>query len=308
MKNKFLIFLFLCFSCASKNGNQLPYAVVDIEKKQPSVGNVSITEKEQTEETNEVEEEDKEDPYTIIFGPGLYLTGSYLPIIRKLENEPERIHSLTGHGMGAYFATMFAFGFKSDFIEWNYYTFLEKVKDFRPFSDKWKSAYKDVLLDDLKNKNFLDSRIKLLLPIYSTSSKKVTWVEKGNVVDALLANIEFASTRSLNSAAFPWEFFSPYYFRNVGASRFVAILSIFERPKFKRPDGFLNGLYTKAVSNYMRIEDSFSKVYKLPVMNYKIDAPLKSISENRGLIDFVDELVAQLFIEDEEEQEEEVDE
>lgn len=266
---------------------------------------VAINEQEEKEaETNSNEQEEELAKYTIVFGPGLYLTGGYLPIIRKIEASHDRILTLTGHGLGAYFAAMIAFGFRADYIEWNYYKFLENVKSLRPFKSRWKKEFRETLLKDLIGKQIEDAKVGLLLPMYSVAEKKVKWVEKGSIEQVLLANIEFESHRSKLIAAFPWEFISPFLFRNRGESKFLAILSVYESPRFKRPDGFLNGVYTKAVSNFLKTQDLFEKVFKLPIAQYEIDAPSKSISENRALIDFADEVSSHLVEEEEEETDE----
>lgn len=293
--NAIILVLSFLVSCASKEKSKIPYSAVSIDKESKSVDHVSINHSEdQLNPDDEEVDEEEEKKYTLVFGPGLYLTGGYLPVIRRIEDQKENFLSVTGHGLGAYFAAMFAFGFKSDFIEWNFYKFLEETKNMRVLSKRWKQAFIEILLDDLKDKKIEEAQINLILPVFSKERRKVEWIETGDLSKAVMANIEFASHREKYSAAFPWEFFSPFYFRNKGESEFVAVLSIHSVPKFKRPDGFLNGVYTKAVSNYMRTEELFSKVYKLPIEQYQIDAPLKSISENRELIDFVEELTSQL--------------
>lgn len=292
-----LYFLFstLLFSCALKPKQEIPYTVVSIENQKQSVDKVSISTEvkdESSSDSGELEEEDQK--YTLVFGPGMYLTGGYLPVIRQLEDHRENFLSVTGHGLGSYFAAMFAFNFKSDFIEWSFYKFLEETKNMQVLSKQWKKAFEEILLKDLKGKQIENAQTNLILPVYARDKKKVEWIESGDVVETVLANIEFAPHRQKNSAAFPWEFFSPFFFRNKGESKFVAILAFHSAPKFKRPDGFLNGVYTKAVSNFLRSEDVFSKVFKLPLEQYQIDSPLKSISENRELIEYAEDLTSQL--------------
>jgi citrate lyase gamma subunit len=305
LKNSLFLFIFFfLISCSNDKNRTIPYSTVSIDKEQNSVDSVSITAQQEKEENSKDTLEEELDKFTILFGPGLYLTGGYLPIIRKIESNKDRILTLTGHGLGAYFATMVAFGYKADYIEWNYYKFLENVKSLRPFKSQWREQFKKTLLKDLKGKQVEQAQIGLLLPMYSVSEKKVKWIEKGSIEKVLMANIEFESHRSKLIAAFPWEFISPFLFRNRGESKFLAILSVYETPKFKRPDGFLTGLYTKAVSNFLKTEDLFEKVFKLPINQFEIDRPSKSISENRALIEYADEVSSHLVEEEEEETDE----
>lgn len=297
-----LILILILFSCSSSKNKEIPYSSVIIKKNRNHLDHVSIINNPKSKKQTKtiIEKESKLSKYTILFGPGLYLTGGYLPIIRKIESSHDRILTLSGHGLGAYFAAMVAFGYRADYIEWNYYKFLENVKTLRPFQIKWKREFQKTLLKDLQGKLIEDAKIGLLLPMYSVTEKKVKWYEEGSLEKILLANIEFESHRSKRIAAFPWEFISPFLFRNKGESKFLAILSFYGNPKFKKPDGFLNGLYTKAVSNFIKNEDLFDRVFKLPLSQYEIDSPSKSISENRALINFADEVSSHLLKEEEE--------
>lgn len=292
---KLFFLTFFLVSCATKNNVNIPYSSVEVNSDFPGEPHLEISKvDEQREGEDEGETEEVEKKYSIIFGPGVYLTSGLISVIRELEKEGEHILTISGHGLSAYFAAMFAFKYKSDYIEWQYYKFIEEVKDVKLFSKAWNKAYKEILLKDFVGKKFERAPISLILPVFDSTSKKVEWVERGDIYQTLLENIQVFPHLYKKTAAFPWEFFSPFHFRNKGQSEFVAILPLSGRPTFQKPDGFFNGIYTKGISNFNKYQDSFKKVFRLPLENFKIDVPLKSISEDKNLISFASNIILEL--------------
>ena len=168
--------------------------------------------------------------------PGLYRTPAAISFIRCAETHGLHFHLYTGFEMGAVLAAMAAFEISPDKIEWIFYKFMQKTKNFKAYSPEWLLAAREELLGIFVNKKIEDAPKTLLLPVYDRLDKKVIFLKKGALVPALEANLRiYPSKGSSWSSAATWDMSSREILTKNSADKIIR-LEFFDRafePKVK---------------------------------------------------------------------------
>ena len=282
-----LVFLFFLGSCGhsplSPPPSKKDYGSIPIKRSLKKHPPLNLKEDTSQKEDKLKKESLPISKISLLFGPGLYQSGAYIPFIRKLEEKKIPLESVAGHGLGGFFASMIAFGHRSDYIEWNYYKFLEKIKKEKPFGPTWLKEYEKTLLSNLQGKRIENALVPLLLPVQEPHQSSLSWPEKGNVIEILLKNM------NPQSLSFTLGFVDPFIFRLKGGAPIVCVLSLHKAPRFqKNPYGYLIASYNQGVSIILKEQENCSDIIKLPLGNIFIDNPSKKVSENRTLIEFLE--------------------
>ncbi|MGB0452799.1 MAG: hypothetical protein ACPGJV_03720 [Bacteriovoracaceae bacterium] len=290
MRLVLVCFTFIILGCQSKTQKVIEeeglYASIPkvLEQSEKEFKKIEITKSSEVD-LNITELTDLSDQRSLgfVFGPGLYRTAGYINIIREIEKYKESAGVVTGHGVGAFFASAYAFNVAADLIEWKFFNFLSKVKNQKVFSESWIQAYEKMLEEVFSGKRIADAKIRLILPLYDIQNKKVRWLEEGKIKDVLMANVRMTPSRGRGSVAFPWEYYNRFAFENYGAERVISFNVLKGLPNLKRPNDLLMGLYSRGASNYQRSKEEFEISFELPLSKFSLDIPAKLVTESPDL-------------------------
>lgn len=211
-------------------------------------------------------------PMALILGPGGYRTLSYLSLLKELHLRNETPHVIIGHGLGAVMAAYYAFGYKPDYIEWKFFKFTKKARDTEIYSDEWLKLVEDVLIDDLANKKIEQGKLTLVVPVFSKKNKKVHFLKRGVLKNALMANVDLLGKGSSN--------FGPAFYITIANKKLIAALGVgkvmvvdllADGINWKNGKGILNGYFQKAAQLMDGLDLPDGIVIDYPFGKYPID-------------------------------------
>lgn len=201
----------------------------------------------------------------VVMGPGLYNVAgevASLAEISKLEPGPRII---SGLGLGAWIASLYAFGQTPQLIEWKLFKFFSEAKELAPFSDEWREVLAAKMLEDLGNVDVSDAKMILLIPVYDREVSKVTYLKRGNLKKLLLANVTMSDdAKSKYSTPIEWGYFSRESFKTSGADYIIGIDVLANDIKFERPNDFLMGVYGRLIGWRSQLTNQFDYLVQLP--------------------------------------------
>lgn len=209
----------------------------------------------------------------LILGAGGYRSIGHISLLKEISMSDEsdlKPNVIVGHGLSAVIASYYAFGYNPDYIEWKFFGFIRKVKDLEIFSSDWLNLYKSELVNELKNKKIEDSELTLILPVYSNTLKKLKYLKRGDLYNALLANVTIVKKAPL-TAAFPYSFVNKGLLKEIGIENIIGVDLLSHGIKWKAGNGRINGLFEKAASQYLRNKESLFARTSYPLQEYNLD-------------------------------------
>jgi len=213
-----------------------------------------------------------EQPMALLLGPGGYRTLSYLSLLKELHLRGETPHVIIGHGLASVLAAYYAFGYKPDYIEWKLFKFTKKVKDLDIYSEKWLEEVESSLIDDLASKKIEQGQLTLIVPVYSKMKRKVMYLKRGSLKEALMANVDLLEKRaSAYRPGFYTEIIKKDILNDLGLGKVIIVDLLKDGINWKKGSGLLNGYFQKSslLMNTIESIESISFVY--PVGKYPID-------------------------------------
>lgn len=201
----------------------------------------------------------------LVLGPGVYNVAAHVAILAELEKLEPRPRIVTGMGMGAWIAALYAFGQTPQLIEWKLFKFYSEAAELRPFSNEWKKLLAQKLLADLPNAQIDQAKMVLLLPVYDLRERKVRYLKRGNLADALMAAVTIASeSKSGQSTSIEWKYFSRSDLDQVSPDFIIGIDVLDEDVRFERPDDYLMGIFGRLIGWRSQLDGEFDYFAKLP--------------------------------------------
>jgi hypothetical protein len=98
----------------------------------------------------------------INLGPGLNRVINYVSVLKVLERHNLSPTVVTGTGMGAIVAAMYAEGMTPEVIEWNFYKYFKETKINKPYEKDWIKHVDRVLLSKFKNSKIEETKKSFL--------------------------------------------------------------------------------------------------------------------------------------------------
>ncbi|TNF31800.1 MAG: hypothetical protein EP319_01100 [Deltaproteobacteria bacterium] len=187
---------------------------------------------------------------SLIFGPGLNRVRCYIPILKNLEREGVKIHIVSGSGLGAVLASMYAMGLTPDKIEWQFHKFGRSAKDYAPYSKDWMELVDQIFLQQLKGKKIQNGVRRLILPIYNIKQNKTVYLSRGDLYWTLEQQLTLGQSlkKSNFMAPFHKEIYNLLEMRRMGADIVGGLDVLTNSVEFKNVDHFLLGTYGKAAA------------------------------------------------------------
>lgn len=210
-------------------------------------------------------------PIAFILGPGGYRCLSTISFLKEVELVTSMNPSvIIGHGLSSIVAAYYAFGFKPDYIEWKFFQFLRKANTKKVFSKEWKAVAEEVLIKEFVGKRIEDSKLTLIVPVYDIKNKKIVYKTRGDLNISLMANINLTDFVN-NGPIFTKELVDKKLLAKLGIQKTLGIDLISQGISWKVGSGYLNGVYEKAASQFLRKKDTFDYSLSFPLKDYPMD-------------------------------------
>lgn len=214
-------------------------------------------------------------PVTALYlGPGLMRATLHVNVLKALNYHGIQTHIISGMGLGAALATMYAFGLTPDLIEWRVFRFTNAVEDLRPLSDQWVAHLEDILLEGLLEKRIEQANLTLALPVFDQKLSKIVLLTRGRVKQLIRKQFEFspgaASGRYL-SAMLGRDKMGPLL-NEQGADLNFGVVAMGEKLSFENGDNYLAGIYGRLIGTRDGENKDFDKVLFLPTSKMSIDS------------------------------------
>lgn|GEM_PF-5153787 len=232
----------------------------------------------------------------LYLGPGLMRSSLHVNVLKALKYHGIQVHVISGMGLGAALATMFAFGLTPDLIEWRIFRFTNAVEGLRPLSKRWKESLDQILLEGLAEKKIEQANITLAIPLFDTKTSEVILVTRGNVRTLIEKQFEFSATSAST------KYLSPMLGNNniqnllqgQGVDLSFVINSIGEKLRFDEANNYLAGIYGRIMAAGPVNTEGHGKVLNLPTSNMSLDSAKNVDKEIEKSLKVITELVAQL--------------
>lgn len=230
----------------------------------PAIGDSAVNVNLQNENQNFV--------IGLSLGPGLYRSFLHLNVLRAIERQNIVPNIITGSGMGAVIASLYAFSLTPDLIEWRVFNFLSQVDHIEPYSQAWMEKLESVLLKGFENQNIEDASKVLRLPIFNTKTNKVEMRLRGSLKELIRA--QFAVVSGRNS-----EFIAPYIrhvfhseeLKKGGVDFVLAIDPLGPSVFLKKPDDYWSGVWGRTISLAAREKSGIDAMLTLPTQAMPLD-------------------------------------
>jgi hypothetical protein len=210
---------------------------------------------------------------SLIFGPGMYRTVAYIPLLKEFKNKGFKLPIVGGHGMASIIAAAFAFGEDPDLIEWKFHKFFNAAKDEEIYTEKWFDILDKKLLAQFKGKRIEQAQLKLFVPVFDNKKNRIKYLTRGDLYLALSANINLAQNKNLYGPAFKWEIFNIPLMKKLGADKIIGVDVLDEGFTLKSSDGFLYGTFSKAVGKSSKESIHLDHYLSFQLENMTIDTP-----------------------------------
>ncbi|MFA6237106.1 MAG: patatin-like phospholipase family protein [Bacteriovorax sp.] len=212
------------------------------------------------------------------FGPGIYRTINYVSFLKILERQNLSPDIITGTGLGAIVAAMYAIGMTPEVIEWNFYKYFKERRKSKPYDSEWIAEIDGAFLKKFKTLNIQDTKKRFFITLYDRITKKTYYFDKGNIRDLLLLNLRLSNNYTglkqgqKYSAAFEKEVFNARLLRQLGAEFTIAVDSLGATFDFENPNEFLIGVYSGVAGRIQKEKKDFDYSVTLPLNTMNLDS------------------------------------
>lgn len=212
----------------------------------------------------------------LTLSPGMMRALVHTNVFKALKYEGLQVHIVSGTGMGAVFASMYAFGLSPDLIEWRVFNFLNKVEGLTIFSSEWREAVYEILLKDIANKRLEQANITLLIPVLDPDTDSVVLLSRGELKEAITSQFNWTSQSDENFLS-PMlsEVYGAKRFRKFGADIIVGSNALGENFKFNSGDGFMSGVMGRVAGFIKKERTDLDFEIVLPVDEVSLDGGIE---------------------------------
>lgn len=209
----------------------------------------------------------------LYLGAGLMRASLHVNVLKALEYHAIQVHMISGMGVGAALATMYAFGLTPDFIEWRVFKFTKAVEGLRPLSEKWKNKLNEILLEGLMDKRIEQANMMLALPLYDQKTSEVVLVTRGTVEQLIEKQFEFSpkATSGKYLSAMLGKGEMARLMSEQGADLKFAVNAMSEKLRFKQGDSFLAGIYGRLIKSGEKQRWPFDLTLELATSQISLD-------------------------------------
>ncbi|MFZ9000149.1 MAG: hypothetical protein ACO20H_02505 [Bacteriovoracaceae bacterium] len=182
----------------------------------------------------------------MIFGPGLHKAVAHIVLIKHLRKKNIKIHLLSGHGLGAVIAAMYASGMTTQKMEWLFFKFFNEAKGEAVFSTKWLKLLDEIVISRIKSKTLQELETTTYLP----SSRKINGLYgSGNLRNILRSHLKrFSDKIMAYNMIEKTNFFSHKFFKKLGVNLLLGIDVINGDVSFQSTNEHLGTIFSEISS------------------------------------------------------------
>lgn len=205
-------------------------------------------------------------------GPGLYRSFLHINVLKSLDRYGIKPNVLTGSGMGAVIASLYAFSLTPDLIEWRVFNFISEVKDENILSEAWLEKVDQVLLKDYLEVNIEDADKVLRLAVLNTKTNQVEMKVRGSLRELIRAQFKASSAGNPTYIA-PHlrSIFHQTYLREGGVDFIIAIDALGPSFKLKKRDDYWSGIWGRTVGLSKKEREGIEAALTLPSRGLALD-------------------------------------
>jgi hypothetical protein len=192
----------------------------------------------------------------------------------KNGDSPIDSHIVSGSGMGAVLASMYAMGLTPDKIEWQFHKFGRKAKDLKPFSKDWRDLVDKTFLKQLRGKKIQNGKRRLILSLYNIKQNKTVYLTRGDLYWTLKQHLKLGQylKKSNFMAPFHKEIYNLLEMQRLGADIVGGLDVLISSVEFQRVDHFLLGTYGKVAAIAKREIESLGVYQSVDVKSPRLDS------------------------------------
>ena len=284
------IFSIILSSCSTTSNKEVTFASVDFDNNifvrevpfisnKRAMGQVLGPMPPEEFETHFSQPVEKKKVIGMILSPGLYKSISYIPMLACLEEIGAEVHYVSGSGFSSIVASLYAYGFTPEQIEWKLYKLVGELSEYEVYSSEWKELLNEFIDKEFKQKKIENSKKALALNSYSFENKNNETLFRGEINSILKANISYQDQNgNLNPL-----FGSPYdVIKNLKTrvDYIIYVDSLGKELKLNSTNNYIFGLYSKAVGYNLKNEFDVDMLLSIPLEKWPLD-------ESRRFNDFI---------------------
>ena len=230
----------------------------------------------------------------IHLAPAAYHVAGYISLFRSLEEHKIKISALSGEGISAIVAALYAKYQDSNRVEWKLYALFGNLKDVYPFTKEWKQRIALFLEEEFQDQKLHQLKALLLVPLIS--NHEIVVRSNALVVTTLMSslNITGADSKSITqSSLLSTQVNFKRYLEDFAKTDIIFQVSILpETFKLSGNSGFLLGIYSK---KFYQLAKQGSLFYQLDYLLTPVDeipnigeamARTKKSSDNLAMLIF----------------------
>ena len=210
----------------------------------------------------------------ITLGPGINRVFGHISLLKSLKESTITLHYLSGTGLAAIIAAMYAADMTPDKIEWVFYTFFNEAKEYPPYSPKWLDSLKSILNKVFADKMIEDLNHTLFLPLYNREAHLIEYPRTGHLVTALMNNLQLLpNNRKLKySSAFTHQIYGTSTLKKNGANIIVNIDVLGQGIFFDSKHDFLYNIFSEISAIIGREKETLDMFFELPISKMPLDS------------------------------------
>lgn len=294
-----LLLVFVFIACAQTSKNNTDSNVVDINditsspkvdidktasvEYGPSIGEEIKPEKLKNESTP------KAKLYSLVLQPSLYKSFGYIAVFKKIEELDKRPIVLSSMGFSAIICALYAKHLKPNLVEWKAYELYQSIKEYPPYSAKWKKIVKEFLDKEFKNQKLSQLKILLLIPKSINDNAILSPTDK--VTKAIMESLNISGK---NSKSYMLKTSRSYLdkFKNYGSENTIYISNLPEVIKTKKSNKLIEQIYKNFAvrqDSIITLEGSNSNLFIDSIANISDEINQVTDSSNKFINEYFKE-------------------
>ena len=238
----------------------------------------------------------------LVFGPGAHRVLAQIIFLKHLQQKKVVVHLVSGYGLGALVATMFASGMTPQKMEWLFFKFFNEARNTKPFTTAWIKILDKIIISQIRSSSLQELKKATYLP----AKKKVNSLYgSGNLRTILLNHLfQFSPQNRPQWQIQKTNFFGHKFLKKLGVNLLIGLDALGDDVEFKKPDSHLLGIFTK-ISGKIQLEKKRSDriIFTLDTSGYTLDSyddPMPYMKEvekqSHGFVNDIARMIQQIEV------------
>lgn len=208
----------------------------------------------------------------LILGPGINRSIAHISFLKAVNEKNIPIHVISGSGVSAIVAALYASGMTPSKMEWVFYKLFNQVRDIKPYSYKWLNVIKIFLRKEFGSMMLQDLKLSFVLPIYNKKREKVLYLKRGYLANSLYLNLLLCnSSKFEQSSSFVKEVYNGLFFSKYGADIIIGVGVLDSTIALKFGNDHLTGVFGSVIGRSVFEIKSLDLFFELPTREMFLD-------------------------------------